>query len=247
MFGIFIPAGRYAVGFLEMVAMNGISEIAIAYSDDSFSTSMAEGTMKWGKEFGLNIVLFEKFIKGTHDLTTLATKVKASKAKALIMCGHFDESVDMVESFKKIEWRPDNYFATVGPAMRIFYQKLQKDAEKVFSSSQWEPEVEYQNADRKLFLYPFMEKYKIQPSYHAADAFAACQILSTAIKKTNSLDREKIRNVLSTMDAMSIIGRYGVDKRGMQIKHFPINIQWQNGEKKIVWPEDIAKVKPIIK
>jgi branched-chain amino acid transport system substrate-binding protein len=48
------------------------------------------------------------------------------------------------------------------------------------------------------------------------------------------------------MDAMSIIGRYGVDENGMQIKHFPINIQWQNGEKKVVWPEEIANAAPII-
>ena len=48
------------------------------------------------------------------------------------------------------------------------------------------------------------------------------------------------------MDAMSIIGRYGVDNNGMQIKHFPISIQWQNGEKKVVWPEEIANSAPII-
>ena len=49
------------------------------------------------------------------------------------------------------------------------------------------------------------------------------------------------------MDAMSVIGRYGVDKNGMQIKHFPINVQWQKGNKVIVWPEDSAEAKPIIK
>ncbi len=246
LFGIFIPASRYAVGFLEMVAMNGISDIAIVYSDDSFSTSVAKGARKWGKEFGLNIVLFEGFTKGSHDLTALAAKVKAADAKALVVCGHFAESIDMVESFKKIKWRPDNYFATVGPAMTAFYQKLKKDAETVYSSSQWEPGVVYQTDDNKMFMGPFKEKYNIKLSYHAADAFTACQILSITIKKTNSLDRKKIRDVLSTMDAMSIIGRYGVDKNGMQIKHFPITIQWQNGKKTVVWPEDVAKAAPII-
>ncbi|MGA7146576.1 MAG: amino acid ABC transporter substrate-binding protein [Desulfobacterales bacterium] len=247
LFGIYVPAGRYAVGFLEMVAMNGISEIAIVYANDSFSTSIASGARKWGEEFGLNIVLFEGFSKGPHDLTALAAKVKAVNAKTLVVCGHFDESVDMVESFKKIKWRPDNYFATVGPTMAAFYQKLGKDAEAVFSTSQWEPGVVYQADDNKMFLEPFIEKYNVIPSYHAATAFAAGQILATAIKKTNSLDRKKIRDVLSTMDAMSIIGRYGVDKNGMQIKHFPITIQWQNGKTTIVWPEDVAKAAPIIK
>lgn len=246
-FGIFIPASRYAVGFLEMVAMKGIKDIAIVYAEDSFSLSIANGTKKWGTKFGLNILLFEGFKKGTHDLTALASKVKSANAAALVVCGHFDESVDMMESFKKIKWRPNNYFATVGPAIPAFYQKLEKDAELVFSSSQWEAEVKYRPDDQKIFLEPFRKKYNVKPSYHAAIAFAACQILETAIRKTHSLDRQKIRDVLATMDTMSVIGRYGVDNNGMQIKHFPINVQWQNGVKKIVWPEEVAKAAPIIR
>lgn len=246
-FGIFIPASRYAVGFLEMVAMNGINDIAIVYADDPFSLSIANGTKKWGTKFGLNVIFFEGFKKGTRDLTALASKVKSANAAALVVCGHFNESVDMMESFKKIKWRPNNYFATVGPALPAFQQKLGKDAEMVFSSSQWEPEVKYRPDDQKIFLQPFRKKYNIKPSYHAAVAFAACQILETAIKKTHSLDRQKIRDVLASMDAMSIIGRYGVDNSGMQIKHFPINVQWQNGVKKVVWPEEIAKAAPLIR
>lgn len=246
LFGIFIPASRYVVGFLEMVAMSGIKDIAIVYADDPFSLSIANGTKKWGLKFGLNIFLFEGFKQGTHDLTTLAARVKSVNAAALVVCGHFDESVDMMASFKKIKWRPNNYFATVGPAMPAYYQKLEKDAEMVFSSSQWEPEVKYRPDDQKIFLEPFRKQYNIKPSYHAAIAFAACQILETGIRKTHSLDRQKIRDVLATMDAMSIIGRYGVDKNGMQIKHFPINVQWQKGVKKVVWPEEVAKAAPII-
>jgi branched-chain amino acid transport system substrate-binding protein len=247
LFGIFIPASRYAVGFLEMIAMNGLKDIAIVYADDPFSKSIAHGSKNWGIKFGLNISFFEEFKKGTHDLTTLASRVKAANPEALIVCGHFNESVDMLVSLKKTKWRIKNYFATVGPAMNAYHRKLKGDSEMVFSSSQWEPEVKYGPEDQKTFLEPFVKTYNIKPSYHAAIAFAACQILETAIRKTHSLDREKVRNILATMDTMSIIGRYGVDHNGMQIKHFPINIQWQNGEKKVVWPEEIANAAPIIR
>ncbi len=247
LFGLFIPASRYAVGFLEMAAMKGVAEIAIVSADDPFSRTIAKGANEWGKKFGLAIVMNEQFTKGTRDLTALARKIEASGAETLIMCGHFNESVDIMASFKKIGWRPRNYFATVGPAMEAFYKKLGEDAQEVFSSSQWEPDVRYQEGDHALFLNPFKKKYGMEPSYHAAIAFAACQILETAIRKTRSFDRKKIRGVLSTMDAMSIIGRYAVDKNGMRIKHFPINIQWLNGKKTIVWPEDIAGTTPVLK
>ena len=86
-----------------------------------------------------------------------------------------------------------------------------------------------------------------QGSYHAATAYASGQILETAIKKAGSLDREKIRVILSSMDTISILGRYGVDKRGMQTKHFNIIVQWQNGKKKVVWPDELKTSDPIFR
>ena len=81
------------------------------------------------------------------------------------------------------------------------------------------------------FYNAYIQGYNEKPSYHAATAYAGGQILEAAIKKAGSLDREKIRVILSSMDAISIIGRYGVDKTGAQIKHFNLIIQWQNGKK----------------
>jgi len=49
------------------------------------------------------------------------------------------------------------------------------------------------------------------------------------------------------MDTMTVIGRYGVDKSGMQIRHFPLIIQWQKGKKKVVWPDKLQGADPIIK
>jgi branched-chain amino acid transport system substrate-binding protein len=55
------------------------------------------------------------------------------------------------------------------------------------------------------------------------------------------------RDILSAMDTMTIIGRYGVDRTGMQIKHFNLIIQWQNGKKEVVWPEELRTAKPVFK
>jgi branched-chain amino acid transport system substrate-binding protein len=31
----------------------------------------------------------------------------------------------------------------------------------------------------------------------------------------------------------------------MQVKHFALTIQWQNGKKEIVWPEEVRTAQPI--
>ena len=97
------------------------------------------------------------------------------------------------------------------------------------------------------FIFAFKDRYGQEPTYHAATAYAAGQILEEAIELTGSLEREKIRQALYDLDTSSIIGRYAVDKYGMQIKRFPLTIQWQNGKKEIVWPIEFrnAEILPV--
>lgn len=245
LFGVVLPASRYAVGFLEMIAMNGMTQVAIIAADDVFSSPMAEGTKKWAQRFGLEVSLNLQFKKGTRDLTDIANQVSAAKVPAVVVCGHFNEAVDMRMALKKIGYQPTAYYASVGPAMQKYQDMLGKDAEHSFSASQWERGVTYKSEDREIFLVPFEKTYGVSPSYHAAQAFAGAQILAAAVEKAGTLDRETIRDTLATLNYISIIGRYGVDKTGLQTRHFPITTQWQNGVKKIVWPEELATAKPV--
>ena len=71
------------------------------------------------------------------------------------------------------------------------------------------------------------------------------QILEAAIRKTQSLDREKLRDTLSSLDTMTVMGRYGVDRDGKQVRHFAVTVQWQKGKKEIVAPAELATAKPL--
>ncbi len=244
-FGLYIPAGKYTVGFLEMLRTSGLNDIAIVSADDSFSVTMSEGTRKWAERFGLNVVYFRRFKKGTSNLDDIAEEVKKSGASALIVCGHFNESVNVKKSLSNIGWQPDAYYASVGPVLQKYYDVLGMRAENSFSSSQWEYHPKLSFPGSREFFVAFTKIYGIKPSYHAASAFAGGTVLEAAVNKVGSLDRKKIREMFSTMDVMSILGRYGVDRTGMQIRQFPVIIQWQNGKKEIVWPKELRTADPV--
>ncbi|HSF07417.1 MAG TPA: hypothetical protein VLG10_16680 [Methylomirabilota bacterium] len=42
------------------------------------------------------------------------------------------------------------------------------------------------------------------------------------------------------MDHNSVYGRFRVDPTGLQIAHKMLLFQWQDGQKVIVWPEELA-------
>lgn len=247
LFGIYITASRYTVGFLEMAAMNGLTKVAIASADDPFSAYIAKGAGEWAHNFGLQVVIYRQFAKGSADFSNFVQQAQREGAEMVVMCGHYDEAVNMRLALKKSAWMPKAFYASVGPALPRYYQELQGDAELVFSSSQWEPRVVYQPNDKAVFLEPFLKQYGVLPSYQAATAFAAGQILELAIQRAGSMDRRKVRDVLAKMDAVSIIGRYAVDGTGRQVKHFPITTQWQHGKNEIVWPKDLATATPMFR
>jgi len=245
-FGSYAPASAYSIGFLELLVRNNFQSIAIVYADDSFSKDIAEGTKKWAERFKLKVVMFESFKKDTENLDELAQKARAAKAEALMVGGHLVESIRMRISLKRINWAPKAYFASVGPAMQAFYNRLKADANHVFSASQWEHSIPMPFGCEE-FYEAYVKTYNEKPSYHAATAYAGGQILEIAVKRAKTLDRELIRNTLYSMDALSITGRYSVDKTGMQIKHQNLIIQWQKGKKEIIWPEGRKTANPVFR
>ncbi|NOX33250.1 MAG: amino acid ABC transporter substrate-binding protein [Deltaproteobacteria bacterium] len=244
-FGIYTPASKYTSGFLQMLVKQKIENIAIISAEDTFSVSLSKGTRKWAQRFKLNVACFQVFKKGQKHLADIALRAKESGSQAVIVCGHLNESVDMRLALKKIGWYPEAYYASVGPATRQFYNILKDDSNLTFSSSQWEESVGIRFPQGEEFIKAFHKYYKISPSYHAATAYAAGMILEAALEKSGSLDKEDLRETLFSLDTMTVIGRYGVDKKGKQKRHFPLIIQWQNKKKNVVWPDSLKELDPV--
>jgi len=244
-FGVYTPASRYTVGFLEMLVANGVDRVAVLSADDVFSQSAAEGAVKWAARYGIEVVFRDVFPKGKQDLAGEIALAGGSGAGALIMCGHLQEAISGREAMSRTGWKPAAYYATVGPVLQDYSDRLGPLAEGTFSSSQWEPDPDLAFPGSRQFLEDFTAAYTTMPSYHAATAFATGIILERAVRKAGGIDREKLTEALSTLDTMSIIGRYGVDRTGMQIRQFPVIIQWQKGRKEIIWPEELQTADPV--
>jgi len=242
-FGIFPPATIYTLGFMELCLYNRIGNVAIFSSDDPFGMNIAKGAEKWAKRLGIKVVSRRTFKKGTRNLRFLALECRKKKAQAVVMCGHFDESVDMRKAFSSIGWYPIAYWASAGPVLNKYKDVLGRSSELTFSSTQWAYYDKLPFPGSREFYRSFKKKYGITPSYHAATAYTAGDILTAAIRKAGKVDRERIRRILRVTDRMTILGRFGVDRTGLQIRYFHLIIQWINGRKEVVWPIELSTKK----
>ena len=78
-------------------------------------------------------------------------------------------------------------------------------------------------------------------SYHSASGYAACELLLEAIKRTGSLDRDKLRETLLALNLNTPFGAFKVDSGGFQTGHRTQIFQWLHGNKVIVWPEELTR------
>jgi len=244
-FGMWAGAGRYASGFLAILAEAGIKDVAIVTADDLFSRSVVAGAKKEAPEHGLRITTFVVEPKRHPNMTRAAMLARESGGQALILGGHFNEAVQMRLALKRMGWTPGAYYAAVGPTLQGFLDELGPDAHGAFSSSLWEPREDLPFPGSAEFLRAFRATYNEVPSYHAATAYAAGQILEQAIHAAHSLERGAVRKALYALDFTSIIGRFGVDRTGAQVRQSPIIIQWQGSERQIVWPLEMRTARPV--
>lgn len=237
-FGMWTPASRYVLGFLKLLLYNHFDDIAIVTGTGEFAEGLSEGALKWARALRLNVLdSFSVGDEGNYD--EIAEQLKELKPRIVICTGHYEVGTSLKKSMEKFAFHPEVYYATVGPTFQQYYDTFGAVAEGDFSTAIWEPHPRLQFPGSQDFARMYEAKFGLPPTYHAASAFAAAEVLKKAVEQVGSLDKAKVRNALQTMNTMSVIGRYAVDRTGIQIKRFPLIVQWQKGKKEIVWPLEL--------
>jgi len=235
-FGVYALAERYFIGLLDLMAREGFENVSILHEDSPFHLDVAVGAAFWAKRFGINVALKDPFRKSKSEFPGLLAKAMDVNADGLILSAYSQDCYQFLDLMKNAKYRPKVMGMTIAPIHPDFYKKAGHMAEKIFGPSQWEPDERIPFPGTTKFIEGFVAYAKKVPSYHAGSAYAASQILERAISQTKSLNHDKIREYIRTLDTVTVIGRFKVDPKGKQIGHNPIMIQWQKGEKEIVYP-----------
>ncbi len=243
--GVFTPSSKFINGFAEILLKAGIKDVAIVHAEDGFSKDLARAAQQTLLRYGLNQKGLIPFDNRTVDYRDLVKTVREAKAEAIILCVHFENAVAFVKASEQSGFRPKALYASVGAATPEFYKALGDKANGVFSTSLWEAEVKFPGNER--FYKDYLKTYGHEPAYHAALAYAAGQVLESAVKVVNTLEHERLREAFFRLDEMTIIGRYGIDSTGKQVRQHTFIVQWQKGKMEVVWPEKVATARPIFR
>jgi branched-chain amino acid transport system substrate-binding protein len=240
-FMVISPAEVYLEGLVDMAAKRGLKTVAIINEDTLFAKASASGVAELAKKKGLQVVLQEAYPKGNTDFSALLVKIKAVNPDVVAAGTYFDDAVAITRQMKELGVNPKMYGLTVGGDLPEFYDLLKQNAEYIYGATQWDDSLPYPG--QKEFLAGYKKKFKGEPSYHTAAGYAGCLLYVEAARRAGTLDADKVRDELLKLRTRTAFGDYAVEADGFQTAHKMVMLQWQDGKRVIVWPEELANAK----
>jgi branched-chain amino acid transport system substrate-binding protein len=217
--------------------------------DDPFTKPVIQGIQQKLESAGIKTVYSKVYAPDTTDFDTIAAGIKSSGADLVAEGAVFDDGVGMIRSFKKLGYNPKVLFETSAPSEAALFSKAIgiKNTEGIFYAVSWSPSAKGKSyPTNQDFLKAYKQKYQGKiPAEDAADAFAAAQVLETAVRKVGKIDQDKIKDYLHSHAVKTILGPLSWDSRGAPRQAFLL-AQWQRGKSQIVLPKVIRTTKKIV-
>jgi branched-chain amino acid transport system substrate-binding protein len=237
LFMVLPPAELFLAGLVDLAARHGFDRLAILQEDALFPRAAGDGAAGLARDRGMQVVLHETYARGTADFSDVLDRIRDGGVEVLGMAASsLGDFVTFVRQMKEQDVNV-RMFGTSG-AVAEFQEALGEAAEYVFGLSAWEPSLP--DPGIPGFVAAYRDAFGSTPSFHAAGAHGSCQLFVEAATRADTLDPDAMRQELLRLRTRTLFGDFAVDERGYQVAHRGLFIQWQDGEKVIVWPDDVA-------
>lgn len=222
----------YGTGALELAKAAGLASVMVLARSDLVVREMAEATHERAREQGFKVGEVQAY---AGDSFVSQVRLASAAAEGWIAFGELRDTAEMLRSFRKLDFAPGLFFARSAADPRLI-ELVGQDAEYALGTREYDPG--FHTLGNERFAAAFAARWSSPPSFAAAQAYAAGQVLAEAVRRAGSLDQARLRAVLAQMETDTVLGGYKVDpQNGEQRAARPAVVQIQRGRPQVVWPE----------
>jgi branched-chain amino acid transport system substrate-binding protein len=237
------PASEYCSGFQDfMLKIVNPTSMVILFEDTLFGPSTAKAMREWCQENNVKVLMFEPYEARNVDFKPLMIRVKASKPEVIFMVSYITDAILLTRQSAELDIDCKLFCgAAAGFVMPEYLAMLGKLGEAVMSAVLWSPDVKYPGAQK--FYENFKNKFKLVPTYHAAEAYSAAYVMQDVLERTKSLSKEDLIKALSETDMMTVFGpvKFANYKKFTNQNRVPsLLVQVINGKHETIWPLEAA-------
>ncbi len=227
--------------------------VGVVYENTDMGQSIAKAIRKLAPEQGLKLVLDEGYPPKTSDMTPVVLKMKRINPDVIILNSYISDAIMLMQTIADQRVNPMAFLgSSSGYSDPSFVKQVGKLAEYFFDLTEWSTDLKHSPLVQQKNA-AFKEWNKDHRNFNGGAAFcyASTYILYDAIEKAGSADPKKIRDALASIKitkgpAMLIPwSPIEFDAEGQAKGSRMLVVQYRDGQRKSVWPTDIASTKPV--
>ena len=247
LFGTFTPNDTLTTPLTEMVKAKAadVKKVAILARNDLFPLAIAQEMEKSAKANGIEVVYFEKYAINTLDHSAALLQMKSLNPQWIFVTGYINDLLLVRKQMADQKMKAPVVTMIAGPAYQEYIDAAGQGAENVTSAAWWHPAVRYTSKDifgsTENYVKLFREKYKADPDYAHASASVSGVIFQLAIEKAGTLDRQKVRDAIASLDEVTFWGPVRFGETGQINSLEPPVFQIQGGKPVVLSPQQIKQ------
>jgi branched-chain amino acid transport system substrate-binding protein len=217
-------------------------KIAVAYENSSHGKEFLKGIQDGEKAATdrFKVVFNETFDLNGRDYTSLLNKVKDANADAYMIDARVADYITMQTQYKQLGMY--HQYLTYGPrGPEKAARDALKDSSDYITAATWFDSLMPGDNVKK-----WLDTFKAtgdSPEWYAASAWECARILTGAVQKGLTVDKQKIHDILfsTTWDGSLFPGgSIKFDKTGQANNDYVMTQNTPSGNRILIWPKDIA-------
>lgn len=235
------PASSYMRGILRLLKDTDESArkaaLLSAY-DSGFSQNILSGAKDESEKLGF-IYKDIQYKSGEKNLRSSIDELLEYGPDIILSMGRMEDDIEVARELKKKEVKA-KATGMVAASIKLFRDTFGAYSEGFLSVSQWEKglAVEPDIGPTPLeFSERFRAAYGKEPDYVAAQGYHIGLVLKHCLLLSGTLDDISLRDAAKNTELKTFYGSFKTDPSGNQKGHETVVVQWQDGQKVIVYPE----------
>jgi branched-chain amino acid transport system substrate-binding protein len=237
------PASTYFRGVLEAAHAFDptIRSVSLFHSITGFGRDVAAGAAATAA--ALQLVVQSTSFEPSQALVMAST---VPDADVLLVVGNFADEQAVAPLLLARPWR---FAAFVGAGVEEVLAPLGEQREGLLGPAQWiqtaaiEPD---EGPDVDWFVTKYQEKEETEPPYTAVQAFAAGLLYARCLRDAGDSHDTALQAIAQKLVCQTLFGKFQLDpKTGLQTGHSVLIVQWQQGQRRVVWPKSQAE-RPLV-
>lgn len=226
-----------------LAADRGAESIAFAHPETSFPTAATDGAIQYAEENGIEVLDRITYTRGEGNYSQIASDLANQEPDIVAGGGYFPDAANLTRGFRSVGYNADMYVFYTAVASSDFADTLGSSAHGILGNTAWDANADTEG--NSAFIENYEQTWDRKPDYHSAGGYAAGQVLRKVVEEVGEIDHDAIREKLANNTYKSVFGTWEVNDQNIQTGYGHLIIQWQNGNKEIIAPEEAATADPI--